>query len=87
MRRGSSTVVSLVAEPKEDLLRALGRSLNVATLRQQRPGLDGAVAVLQQAEGLSSPYVVVGADPLAELAAVSHETRLRAASSVGGRNL
>lgn len=72
MRRGSSTVVSLIAKGTSELLPALGHSLNIATVAQERDGLEGAVAALRVAEGVSSPYVVVGADPLADLASRWH---------------
>lgn len=69
MRRGSSTVVSVVGAVREETLRRLARSPNVALLHPEGEGLDAAVDALSRAGGMAAPFVVVGADPLAEAAA------------------
>ena len=69
MRRGSSTVVALIGKLETGVLPAVGRSLNVATVEDEEGGLEGGILALKKAEGLTSPYVVVRADPLQELAA------------------
>ncbi len=51
------------------VLPAVGRSLNVATVEEEKGGLEGGILALKKAEGMTSPYVVVRADPLQELAA------------------
>jgi hypothetical protein len=68
MRRGSSTVVVLVGVPGPGLLEALGGSANVAISGGIGGGLERAISALEKASGTSSPYVVVGADPLGEVA-------------------
>ena len=69
MRRGSATVVALVGEVSDQLATELARSANV-TVAAAAPegGLDGAVGVLREAAGRASPFVLVAADPLAEMA-------------------
>ncbi len=69
MRRGSSTVVSLVGAPNEGVLAGLGRVLNVATVGQEGEGLDAAIAAMNKVGGIGSPFVVTTADPLEEIAA------------------
>ena len=82
MRHNPSTVVVLAGQPGEQVLAALGRSLNVVLVRPEPPafgfgtgggaqetGIEGAAAVLRRAGGVSAPYVLVTADPLVGLAA------------------
>ncbi len=69
MRQGSSTIVAVVGEIRTGVLRSVGRSLNVATVEEEKGGLEGGILALKKAEGLTSPYVVVSADPLHQLAA------------------
>jgi len=71
MRRNPSTVVVLAGQASEALLAAVGRSMNVSLVR---PGdaaseLEAAADALRRAAGISSPYVLVAADPLAAVAA------------------
>jgi hypothetical protein len=75
MRRNASTVVVLVGPAPGEVLAAVGRSMNVALIRPEDPGVDdsaGAAAAaeaLQRAGRATSPYAVVPADPLAAVAA------------------
>lgn len=73
MRRNPSTVVVLAGQPSADLLAIVGRSMNVSLVRPGEPGASGdgieaAAGALRRAAGISSPYVLVAADPLAEVA-------------------
>ena len=78
MRHNPSTVVVLAGRPGEQVLAALGRSLNVVLVRPEPPssaGPDGvggeaeaAAAALRRAAGISAAYVLVAADPLAAVA-------------------
>jgi hypothetical protein len=68
MRRGASTVVALVGEVREELLVLVTRSSNVAVVRADGEGLEGALRASAAAEGRAAPYVVLAADPLAEVA-------------------
>jgi CelD/BcsL family acetyltransferase involved in cellulose biosynthesis len=84
MRRESSTVVALVGEVTGELLAFLGRTPNVsvarppagavsdqdaATLATGRSGWEAGALAMSQAARLHSMYVIVPADPLAEVAA------------------
>jgi hypothetical protein len=72
VRRESSTVVVLVGVVAEPLLTGLARSSNVSLVRppeREKDPLTAAALALGQAAGRASPYVVVPADPLAEVAA------------------
>ena len=82
MRRESSTVVALVGEVTGDLLAGLGRTPNVAVARPpasaaseqaadaaRRPGWEAGAQAMGDAARLRSTYVIVPADPLAEVAA------------------
>ena len=84
MRRESSTVVALVGEVGEGLLAELGRSPNLSIARASgagagppgageppgaRPGWEAGALALREAARRVSAYVVVPADPLAEVAA------------------
>jgi len=73
VRRESSTVVVLVGAVDEPLLAGLARSSNVSLVRppeeEKKDPLTAAALALGQAAGRASPYVVVAADPLAEVAA------------------
>jgi hypothetical protein len=70
MRRNPSTVVVLAGEPSEALLAAVGRSMNVSLVgaEDSARGIEAAAGALRRAAGISSPYVLVAADPLAEVA-------------------
>jgi hypothetical protein len=71
MRRNPSTVVVLAGEASEALLAAVSRSMNVSLVRPEDSGdgVESASAALRRAGGISSPYVLVPADPLAAVAA------------------
>jgi hypothetical protein len=71
MRRNPSTVVILAGQASEGLLAAVGRSMNVSLVRPEESadGLEAAAGALRRAAGISSPYVLVAADPLAAVAA------------------
>jgi hypothetical protein len=72
VRRESSTVVVLVGAVAEPLLAGLARSSNVSLVRppdEEKDSLTAAALVLGQAARRASPYVLVPADPLAEVAA------------------
>ena len=71
MRRNPSTVVVLAGQAPEALLAAVGRSMNVALVRPHDAAseLEAAADALRRAGGISSPYVLVAADPLAAVAA------------------
>ena len=82
------------------MLAAVGRSMNVVLVRQEKDGegdgVAAAAATLRRVAGISAPYVLVAADPLAAVAAewsamwdLSSEPRgsdrfeLRAAEALG----
>jgi hypothetical protein len=71
VRRNPATVVVLAGHASEGLLAAVGRSMNVVLVRPEdsADGLDAAAGALRRAAGISSPYVLVAADPLAAVAA------------------
>ncbi len=71
MRRNPSTVVVLAGKTSGPLLAALERSMNVVLVRpaEDADGLEAASAALRRAAGISAPYVLVAADPLAAVAA------------------
>lgn len=64
-------MVILAGLVTEGLLNAVGGSMNVALVRpdDSADGLEAAAGALRRAAGISSPYVVVAADPLAAVAA------------------
>jgi len=64
-------VVVLTGHASDGLLAAIGRSMNVVLVRPEdsADGLDAAAGALRRAAGISSPYVLVAADPLAAVAA------------------
>jgi hypothetical protein len=77
VRHNPSTVVVLAGQPGEQVLDAVGRSLNVVLVRpQERPagagpgagGIEAAAGALRRAAGISAPYVLVAADPLSAVA-------------------
>jgi hypothetical protein len=78
VRHNPSTVVVLAGQPGEQVLAALGRSLNVVLVRPEpasAAGADGvggeaeaAAGALRRAAGISAAYVLVAADPLAAVA-------------------
>ena len=71
VRRNPATVVVLAGQASEGLLAVVGRSMNVSLVRPEEPGdgLEAAAGALRRAAGISSPYVLVAADPLAAVAA------------------
>jgi hypothetical protein len=77
MRRNPSTVVVLAGQAPDAMLAAVGRSMNVSLVRPEESGpgdgaadeLEAAAGALRRAAGISSPYVLVAADPLAAVAA------------------
>jgi hypothetical protein len=84
MRRDSSTVVVLVGEADGELLAGLARSNNISLVRTPAaeagqpdrgepavagPGWQPGALALHEAARRHSPYVIVTADPLAEVAA------------------
>jgi len=106
VRSNPSTVVVLAGRPSEQVLAAVGGSLNVVLVRPEPPatgaggaevaGIEAAAAALRRAAGVSAPYVLVAADPLAGVAAAweamwsltaeshgSDEFELRAAEALG----
>ena len=64
-------MVVLAGQASDGLLAAVGRSMNVVLVRPEdsADGLDAAAGALRRAAGISSPYVLVAADPLATVAA------------------
>jgi hypothetical protein len=85
VRHNPATVVVLAGQPGEQVLAAIGRSLNVVLVRPESPpggagsgraggraegtGIEAAAGALRRAAGISAPYVLVAADPLREVAA------------------
>jgi hypothetical protein len=73
VRRNPSTVVVLAGKTSEPVLATVERSMNVVLVRPaDEAGGDGvavAAAALRRAAGISAPYVLVAADPLAAVAA------------------
>ena len=57
----------LAGQPGDALLAAVGRLMNVSLVRPADGG--DAASALRRAAGITSPYVLVAADPLAEVAA------------------
>jgi hypothetical protein len=71
VRHNPSTVVVLAGKTSDQVLAAVGRSMNVVLVRpaQDGDGVDAAAAALRRVAGISAPYVLVAADPLAAVAA------------------
>ena len=72
VRRNPSTVVVLAGKTSEPVLAAVERSMNVVLVRPADDAGDGvavAAGALRRAAGISAPYVLVAADPLAAVAA------------------
>jgi hypothetical protein len=73
VRHNASTVVVLAGQPGEGLLAAISRFMNVSLVRPDADdstgGIEAAAGALRRAAGISSPYVMVAADPLAAVAA------------------
>jgi hypothetical protein len=84
MRRESSTVVALVGDVTGDLLAGIARSPNVSVARPPadqagkqpddareaaRPGWESGAEAMREAARRRSMYVIVPADPLADVAA------------------
>ena len=71
VRGNPATIVVLAGHASEGLLAAVGQSMNVVLVRPEdsADGLDAAAGALRRAAGISSPYVLVAADPLAAVAA------------------
>ena len=68
-------MVVLAGHATEQVLAAVGRSLNVVLVRPEEPpssagtGIAAASAALRRAAGIAAPYVLVAADPLSSVAA------------------
>jgi hypothetical protein len=70
--------VVLAGRPAEQVLAAVGRSLNVVLVRPEPApsagadavggGIEAAAGALRRAAGISAPYVLVAADPLSAVA-------------------
>jgi hypothetical protein len=72
VRHNPSTVVVLAGNPSDQALAAVSRSMNVVLVRPDDGAADGvaaAAAALRRVAGVSAPYVLVAADPLAAVAA------------------
>jgi hypothetical protein len=81
VRHNPSTVVVLAGQPGAGLLTAVSRPANVTLVRPEAPAgpvgtggngndvIEAAAAALRRAARISSPYVLVAADPLAAVAA------------------
>jgi hypothetical protein len=77
VRHNPSTVVVLAGRTTEQVLAAVGRSLNVVLVRPEQPqsgtdagaGIEAAAGALRRAAGITAPYVLVAADPLSQVAA------------------
>ena len=84
VRHNPATVVVLAGQPGEQVLAAIGRSLNVVVIQPESSrgagnaakaagtepaGIEAAAGALRRAAGISAPYVLVAADPLREVAA------------------
>jgi hypothetical protein len=75
VRHNPSTVVVLAGHASRELLGAVSRSLNVVLVQPadsasgSAGGVETAAGALRRAAGISSPYVLVAADPLAAVAA------------------
>jgi hypothetical protein len=63
-------VVVLAGQPSEALLGVVDRSMNVSLVRpdESADGIEAAAGALRRAAGISSPYALVAADPLAAVA-------------------
>ena len=63
-------MVVLAGRPSQGLLRAVDKSMNVSLVRpgESADGIEAAADALRRAAGISSPYVLVAADPLAAVA-------------------
>jgi len=70
MRRNPSTVVVLAGQASGELLGAVDRSMNVSLIRAEGSAetIESAAGALRRAAGITSPYVLVAADPLASVA-------------------
>jgi len=67
VRHNPSTVIVLAGHPSAGLLGVISRFMNVSLVR---PGdSEDAASTLRRAAGITSPYVLVAADPLAAVAA------------------
>jgi hypothetical protein len=77
VRHNPSTVVVLAGRTTDQVLAAVGRSLNVVLVRPEQPqsgtdagaGIEAAAWTLRRAAGITAPYVLVAADPLSQVAA------------------
>jgi hypothetical protein len=72
VRRNPSTVVVLAHPAPQGLLAAVDRAANVVLVRPEDSadgGIEAAAGALRRTAGISSPYVLVAADPLAAVAA------------------
>lgn len=65
-------MVVLAGRAPEGLLAAVGRAVNVVLVRPEdggAGGIEAAAGALRRAAGITAPYVLVAADPLAAVAA------------------
>lgn len=71
MRHNPSTVIALAGQASEEALASVGHSMNVVLIKPEADGdtLAAAASALRRAAGISAPYVLVAADPLAAVAA------------------
>jgi len=77
VRHNPSTVVVLAGKASDQVLADVGRAMNVVLVRpggdadraDGAAGIDSAAGALRRATGISAPYVLVAADPLAAVAA------------------
>jgi hypothetical protein len=98
MRHESSTVVALVGDVTNDLLAGVARSPNVSVVRARaepagkqpadaaqarKPGWETAAETMREAARQRSMYVIVPADPLADVAASWQQMWELAAGSPG----
>jgi hypothetical protein len=63
--------VVLAGKTSDQVLAAVGRSMNVVLVgpAKEGDGVEAAAATLRRVAGISAPYVLVAADPLAAVAA------------------
>jgi hypothetical protein len=63
--------VVLAGKTSDQVLAAVGRSMNVVLVgpAKEGDGVESAAATLRRVAGISAPYVLVAADPLAAVAA------------------
>jgi hypothetical protein len=67
MRRGSATVVALAGDVRPGVAEAAAAARNVVFVPAPGDGVGSALTALERADGRSSTYALVTADPLADL--------------------